>query len=294
MRDMNRAAITEALIRARERGYALGSFSPRNTFLIRWVLLAAQKQRSPVIVQISSNELRWFGLSPLAFAEAFFRETQRLGVPAILHLDHTYDLSVLREAVHAGFQSVMFDGSKLPFVENIAQTLEAAEFAHSKDVFLEAELGSIGGADKLETGGDEAHYTDPGQAEEFVLRTGCDSLAISIGTAHGIYAVSNPQIDFDRLERIAQRVSVPLVLHGGSGLPVETVNRAIRMDGSGGISKLNIATDLELVFQDTMGIGRIPDHEVYRLDAALLVKAGQKVQALCEDRMARYLFSSGK
>ena len=290
---MNRAAIADMLIMARMQGYALGSFSPRNTYLIHWVLLAAQKQHSPVIVQISSNELRWFGLSPAVFAKAFFRETKELDVSAILHLDHTYDFAVLREAVQAGFQSVMYDGSKLPFEENVTRTREAAEYAHSQDVFLEAELGSIGGADKLETGGDEAHYTDPGQAEEFVQKTDCDSLAVSIGTAHGVYAVRNPKIDFDRLERISKRVQVPLVLHGGSGLPVETVNRAIQMKGSGGISKLNIATDLELTFQKTLGIGRIKDHEICRLDPAQLLEAGKEVQILCEDRIERYLLSSG-
>ncbi len=291
---MNRAAIGDALARGRRQGYALGSFSPRNTFLIRFVLQAAVNRRSPVIVQISSNELRWFDVSPAAFAEAFLREAEGLGVPAVLHLDHTYDLSVIREAVRAGFQSVMFDGSKLPYAENVARTREAAEYAHGHDVFLEAELGSIGGADKLETGGDEAHYTDPGQAEEYVQETGCDSLAVSIGTAHGVYPVLNPRIDFDRLERIARRVRIPLVLHGGSGLPVETVNRAIRMGGAGGISKLNIATDLELAFQKVMGVGRVPDREVRELDPVLLEKAGREVQALCEDRMDRYLLSSGR
>lgn len=291
---MNRAAIADILVRARMKGYALGSFSPRNTYLIHWVLLAAQKKRSPVIVQISSNELRWFGLSPAVFAEAFFRETKDIGIPAILHLDHTYDFAVLREAVQAGFQSVMYDGSKLPFDENVARTREIAEYAHSQDVFLEAELGSIGGADKLETGGDEAHYTDPVQAEEFVQKTGCDSLAVSIGTAHGVYSVLNPKIDFERLERISKQVQVPLVLHGGSGLPVETVNRAIQLKGSGGISKLNIATDLELTFQKILGIGRIKDHEICKLDPALLLAAGKEVQILCEDRMERYLLSIGK
>ncbi|MHC1787556.1 MAG: class II fructose-bisphosphate aldolase [Christensenellales bacterium] len=291
---MDRAAVSAWLIKARDQGYALGSFSPRNTFLIHYVLLAAIRQRSPVIVQISSNELKWFDISPAAFAEAFFRETEGLKIPAILHLDHTYDIAVLRAAVEAGFHSVMFDGSKLPFAENVRQTREAAELAHSRDVFLEAELGNIGGADKLETGGDDAQFTDPGQAEAFARETGCDSLAVSIGTAHGVYAVKNPRIDFDRLREIRQRVPVPLVLHGGSGLPVHTVKRAIHLEGLGGISKLNIATDLELVFQKSLGIGRIPDRDIRLLDPPLLAKAGQEVQALCEDRMIHYLLSSNR
>ncbi len=291
---MNRNDIIRQYALAEAGGYALGSFSPRNTALVPYVIEAARIQKSPVIVQISSNELRWFELTPGAFADAFYQAAQGAGIPAILHLDHTYDLDVIKSAIAAGFQSVMIDGSKLPFEENIALTRQVTEYAHAWDVAVEAELGSIGGADKLETGGDESLYTVPEQAAEFVARTGCDSLAVSVGTAHGVYPIKNPKLDFVRIERIRSLVHVPLVLHGGSGLPQHTVEHAIRMGGKGGISKLNIATDLELIFQESMQVARMPNREAVRLDPERLREAGQKVQAFCEDRIRTFLFSAGK
>lgn len=257
-------------------------------------MAAAVAQRSPVIVQISSNELRWFELSARTFADAFYAAARHADVPVILHLDHTYDMDVIVQAIDAGFQSVMIDGSKLPFDENVRLTQEVVAYAHARGVAVEAELGSIGGADKLETGCDESLYTVPEQAEEFVQLTGCDSLAVSVGSAHGVYPVKNPRLDFDRIARIMALTDIPLVLHGGSGLPQTSVERAIRMDGHGGIIKLNIATDLELIFQRIMGTSRIPNADTVRLDARMLREAGEAVQAFCENRMRTFLFSSGK
>lgn len=288
---MNRAEIVSLYTTARSHGYALGSFSPRNTVLISYVVAAAVSQQSPVIVQISSNELRWFDMTPHVFAEAFREATVIAPVPVILHLDHTYDMEVIQQAVQAGFHSVMIDGSRLPYEENVQLTREVVAYAHAHDVAVEAELGSIGGADKLETGHDESLYTDPQQAAEFAQRTGCDSLAVSVGTAHGVYPVENPRLDYDRIERIIALTDVPLVLHGGSGLPQASVERAIR---KGGIVKLNIATDLELIFQRVMGVERLPNAETIALNPARLAQAGEAVQAFCEDRMRTFLFSSGK
>lgn len=291
---MKRHQIVELYQNAHLGGYALGSFSPRNTVLIPYVIAAAQAQQSPVMIQISSNELRWFELSAKDFADAFYSATEHVNVPVVLHLDHTYDIETIHTAVEAGFQSVMIDGSKLPFEQNVALTREVVEFAHSRDVAVEAELGNIGGADQLETGGDHCLYTDPTEAAEFVRRTGCDSLAVSVGTAHGVYPVENPALDFDRIARIGALTKVPLVLHGGSGLPMESVLQAIRMDGKGGIVKLNIATDLELIFQRVMQVQRMPNCETTRLEADQLTLAGLEVQAFCEDRMRRFLHSACK
>ena len=291
---MKRNDIKRQYTLAEAGGYALGSFSPRNTVLVPYVIAAAGAQKSPVIVQISSNEMKWFELAPGEFADAFYAAAEGAGIPAILHLDHTYDMDVIKGAIAAGFQSVMIDGSKLPFEENIALTRRVAEYAHERDVAVEAELGSIGGADKLETGGDESLYTVPEQAAEFVERTGCDSLAVSVGTAHGVYAVKNPRLDFTRIQKIRGLTPIPLVLHGGSGLPQHTVEQAIRLKGKRGISKLNIATDLELIFQEIMGVGRMPNRATLRLDPERLKEAGKKVQAFCEDRIGTFLFSAGK
>ena len=287
---MTRSEILAQFAAARQGGYALGSFSPRNTVLIRAIVRAAERMHSPVMVQMSSNEMRWFDVEPKTFVDAFRAETKDAKVPVILHLDHTYDYEVICKAVEAGFDSVMIDGSKLPFEENVALTRRVVEFAHAHDVAVEAELGNIGGADKLETGGDEELYTVPAQAKEFVERTGCDTLAISVGTAHGVYPTANPKIDFERLAAIRELIDTPLVLHGGSGLPMETVQQAIR----GGIGKLNIATDLEIIFQRVMNVTRMPNAEVEKLDPALLEKAVEEVAQFVQNRMETYLFSADK
>lgn len=292
---MTHEQVMEQFAAARKGGYALGSFSPRNTVLIDAIVNAAEQLRSPVMVQMSSNEMRWFDVTPKTFADAFRARVARASVPVLLHLDHTYDFDTIVRAVEAGFDSVMIDGSKLPFEENIALTRQVVAYAHANDVAVEGELGNIGGADKLETGGDTSLYTVPEQAKEFVERTGVDTLAVSVGTAHGVYPTADPKIDFERLDEIRSLIpGTPLVLHGGSGLPQETVRRAIQMDGRGGIAKLNIATDLELVFQRVLNVERMPNAEVLKLDPAGLSKAVQEVQAVVASRLENYLLSAGR
>ena len=287
---MNRQEILALMRRANAEGFGVGSFSPRNTVLIQSVLGAAQARRAPVMVQMSANEMNWFSCSPKTFADAYFRQKERFRAESALHLDHTKDPDTVVAAIEAGFESVMFDGSQLPFEENKRLTREITAYAHPRNVCVEAELGAIGGADKLETGNSETLYTDPDQAAEFARETGCDLLAVSVGTAHGVYPVKDPRIDFERLARIREKTDAVLVLHGGSGLPPETIHRAIR----GGVAKINIATDLELVFQEVTHQGRVPNAEVEKLPAPVLREAAERVQALCEDRIRQYLLSDGK
>ena len=287
---MNRLEILSLMRRANAQGFGVGSFSPRNTVLVESVLGAAQACRAPVMVQMSANEMNWFTCTPKTFADAYFAQKEHFRAESVLHLDHTKDPDTVISAVAAGFESVMFDGSRLPYEENKRITREIAAYAHLKNVCVEAELGAIGGADKLETGDDETLYTDPDQAAEFARETGCDLLAVSVGTAHGVYPVKNPKIDFDRLRSIREKTDAVLVLHGGSGLPPETIHRAIRE----GVAKINIATDLELVFQAVTHQGRMPNAEVEKLPAELLRETVRQVQALCEDRIRRYLLSDGK
>ena len=166
-------------------------------------------------------------------------------------------------------------------------------YAHERNAEVEAELGRIGATDKIETDNDESLYTVPEEAEEFVERTGVDTLAVSIGTAHGVYPVKNPKIDLERLARIRERVDIPLVLHGGSGLPAETVQKAISING-GGVSKINIATDLEQAFLKSLGCGRKLNSEIWKLDQAARSKAGEAVQAVVEDKMVNFVKSAGK
>lgn len=285
--------ITEMLRKAEREGYGVGSFSARNTYLIDAVLRAAEYTASPVIVQISANEFNWFEVTAKEFADRFYQVADNYRVEASLHLDHTKDLSVIKDAIHAGFTSVMIDASQEEFEENIRITREVAEYAHERGVAVEAELGKIGSTDKVETDSDESLYTDPDEAEEFVERTGVDTLAVSIGTAHGVYPVKNPRIDFQRLRDIRSKVSVPLVLHGGSGLPEETVQRAISVPG-GGVSKINIATDLERAFLSSLECRRKTNAEIWQMDPVILEKAAGEVQKVVEKKIIHFVRSAGK
>lgn len=285
--------ITEMLREAQENQYGIGSFSARNTFLIEYVLKAAQATNSPVIVQISANEFNWFQVTAKEFADRFFEIADDYDVKAALHLDHTRELSVIQDAIKAGFGSVMIDASAREFEENIKITKEVVDYAHERNVCVEAELGRIGATDKLETGTDESLYTDPQEAAEFVARTGVDTLAVSIGTAHGVYPVKNPQIDIQRLIQIREKTAIPLVLHGGSGLPAQTVLEAIRIPG-GGVSKINIATDLEQAFLGSLGCERKLNSEIETMDAKKLKLAGEAVQKVVEDKIRNFVCSAAR
>ncbi len=242
---MKKYDILDMVNKARAGGYAIGSFSPRYTSMIAPVLAAAQKLRSPIIVQISANEFGWFDVTPTQFAQEYRRQLaqQCIDVPAVLHLDHTRDTEIIYQAIEAGFQSVMIDASAKPFEENVAVTREVVRYAHARNVRVEAELGTIGTTDFLETDRDEELFTKPDEAKRFVDETQVDLLAVSVGTAHGVYRVKMPRVDMPRIHAIAKLTNVPLVLHGGSGVPAEMMQKAF-----GFVCKVNIATDLEQAF----------------------------------------------
>ena len=245
---MQLVPVTQMLKAAEKGGYGIGSFSARNTYLIDAVLKGAQETKAPVIVQISANEFNWFDVTAKEFADRFYEVHGRYQGQAALHLDHTKDMDIIKAAIDAGFQSVMIDASQKSFEDNIAITREVVEYAHAKNVEVEAELGKIGATDKIETDNDESLYTDPAEAEEFAARTGVDTLAVSIGTAHGVYPVKNPKIDLERLAQIRKRVSIPLVLHGGSGIPNDQLEVAFRE----GINKFNVGTEFFYLYYQTM------------------------------------------
>lgn len=295
-RPHNLMTLREILPVAEQGGYALGSFSPRYISMIRPTLRAAERARSPLIVQISSNEFRRYGVTPEAFAAEFSTalSEERISVPVVLHLDHTRDLATIQAAIAAGFTSVMIDASELPFEQNVAQSREAAAYAHAHEVSVEGELGRIGTTDRVETDDDTELYTDPAEAAEFVARTGVDALAVSVGTAHGVYSVRQPRIDFARLQAIRARTTAHLVLHGGSGVPAEMVAAAIRLPG-GGVSKVNIATDLELAALAALGRPeRMSDAEMSALPAGERALAQAAVQAIVEEKIRHFLGSAGQ
>jgi ketose-bisphosphate aldolase len=184
-------SLKQLLAEAGHGGFAVGAFSPRYTPLIRAVLLAAEATRSPVIVQISQIELKWYHLTVEEFARQFWLQFEKLQttIPVGLHLDHTSDFSLIQAAVVNGFTSIMVDVSSLPLEKNIAETRRVVEFAHARGISVEAELGRVGSTDLVETETDEELFTDPREAAYFVEQTRIDALAVSVGTAHGIYRV---------------------------------------------------------------------------------------------------------
>lgn len=288
--------LTKLLKDATEGRYAVGSFSARYTKLIRPIIQAAIHTCSPVIVQLSEKEILRHKVGAKEFAEEFYRVVEQLKpkVPVALHLDHTKTLEVIREAMDAGFTSVMIDASELEYEENIAITQKVVAMAHPRGITVEAELGKIGTTDFVETDRDEELYTVPEEAAQFCERTGVDCLAVSVGTAHGVYTVRQPKVDFDRLEAINRLTDTPLVLHGGSGVPSGMVARAAQMP-TGGVSKVNIATDLELEMLKVVGReGHLTEAELNAYPEEMIEKSREAVRILVEDKITNYLLSKDR
>lgn len=293
----NLMTLQAMLALAREAGCPVGSFSPRYTPVIAPVLRAGQQTRSPLIVQISQNEFGWYGVDAAEFAAEFFAQLEALGitVPVALHLDHTRDFAVIQQAIAAGFTSVMIDASDKPLAENIAITRQVVAYAHARGVSVEAELGRIGKADdedNVETADDEELYTDPAEARQFVAETGVDALAVSVGTVHGVYRVKQLRIDFERLRALRAVTGVPLVLHGGSGVAPDMIHRAVHIEG--GVSKVNIATDLERALLAALGREkRMSNAECKALPPETLAPGLRAVQQTVEDKITHFLQSAG-
>ena len=237
----------EILADAQRNKYAVGAFNVENMEMVLAVLNAAEETQSPVIMQTTPGTVKYAG------ADMYFAQVRaaarRTKIPVACHLDHGSSFAIAVQAFRAGYTSIMIDGSKLPFEENIALTKSVVEICHAANIPVEAELGRVGGKeDGLDNSGDNP-YTDPDEAALFVERSGCDSLAVAVGTAHGIYK-GTPQINFDVLARIREKVDIPLVLHGTSGVPDDQVIRCVSM----GMCKVNYTTDLRIAY--TYGVKR--------------------------------------
>jgi len=230
-------AMKSLLEEAQKRKYAIGSFNVYNYETIRGVIDAASDERVPVIVAFGERYLENMGLAEVASVTRDL--CAGAGVPVVLHLDHCKSFDHIVQAVQAGFTSVMYDGSSLPYEENAATTHEVTRLAHAAGVSVEAELGAIGLGDRSNEEEASQIYTDPGQARDFVSRTGIDALAVSIGTVHGLYK-GEPKINIDILKEICRIVQIPLVLHGGSGTPEEIIRQCIQ----NGICKINVNTEI--------------------------------------------------
>ncbi len=225
---------------ASDNGYAVGAFNVENAEMVWAVIEAAQALRAPVILQTTSSTLKYF--SPGFYAAMVKQVAAAADVPVALHLDHGSSFALAGASIEAGYSSVMIDGSALPYEENVALTAQVCRLAGETGVPVEAELGVIGGKED-DTHAEGNMYTDPAQAADFVAQTGVASLAISIGTAHGFYPTT-PVLDLNRITATRKLVAVPLVLHGASGVPDETVTKAVEL----GMAKVNFATELRAAY----------------------------------------------
>ncbi len=295
-RPVNVITLREGLPVAQAHGFAVGAFSARSTVMVRSILQAAQDAQSPVIVQLSQKEIAKFQVTPAEFTAEIFAQVRDLGtsVPVMIHLDHTKEMDLIEQAITAGFTSVMIDASEKELDENIRITRQVVAYAHPHGVAVEAELGRIGTTDKIETDEDVTLFTVPEEAQRFVEETKIDALAVSVGTAHGVYLVKQPRIDFERLSDIRALTRIALVLHGGSGVPAEMMRQAITLPG-GGVSKVNIATDLELAYLAALGrTSSFTNAELKSLSPADLQTARQAVYQTTLQKIREYVGSAGR
>ena len=238
----------QLLLDAQKGGYAVGAFNVENMEMVQAVVAAAEELRAPVIMQTTPSTVKYADLAYF-YANAKVA-AEKTDVPVAIHLDHGSSFELAMQALRAGYTSIMIDGSHEGFEDNIAVTRSVVDACHPYDIPVEAEVGKVGGKEDDLDGGDGDPYTDPQEAVEFVKRTGIDSLAVAIGTAHGVYK-GIPKLDVERLSEIREVVSIPLVLHGTSGVPDEAVRECIRR----GICKVNYATDLRIAF--TNGVNEV-------------------------------------
>ena len=265
----------EMFKKALEGGYAIGAYNVNNMEILQGIAEAAEETQSPIILQVSAGARKYANQTYLIkLVEASLATTT---VPIALHLDHGADFEICKACIDGGFSSVMIDGSRFPLEENIALTKKVVEYAHAHGVSVEAELGKLAGVeDDVKVHAKDSTYTDPAEAARFVKETGCDSLAVAIGTSHGAYKFKGEaKLDFERLAEIKKALeeagfpNYPLVLHGSSSVPKEFVNKCNKFGGNlpdaqgvpedmlnyaskHGVAKINIDTDLRLAMTSTI------------------------------------------
>ncbi len=299
----------EMFEKAYNGGYAIGAFNVNNMEIVQGILAAAQHLEAPVILQTSKGAINYAGfdyLKNMALAGIERAENAGVDLPVVLHLDHGPDFETAKACVDNGFTSVMIDQSSKPFEENIAVTKQVVEYAHDHGVVVEAELGTLSGVeDDVNVADDMAQFTNPDEVEEFVSRTGVDSLAIAIGTSHGAYKYKpgqKPQLRFDVLEEVQKRLpGFPIVLHGSSSVPQEFVKvinehggnmpnaigipeEMLRKAATMAVCKINIDSDLRLAM--TAAIRKHFDEHPDHFDPRQYLGDGRKaIQEMVEHKM---------
>lgn len=304
---------TEMFKKAYESGYAIGAFNVNNMEIVQGITEAAGELKSPLILQVSKGARSYAKHSYLVkLVEAALMEND---IPIALHLDHGPDFETCKSCIDGGFTSVMIDASHHSFKENIAITKQVVEYAHAKGVVVEAELGQLAGVeDDVNVSAEDAKYTQPGEVEEFVSRTGVDSLAIAIGTSHGAFKFKpgqKPQLRFDILDEITKRIpNFPIVLHGASSVSQEYVKiiqenggqlkdaigipeDMLRQAARSAVCKINIDSDLRLAM--TAGVRQVLHDNPEAFDPREYLKAGRaNVKALVSHKIKNVLGSDGK
>ncbi|MDV2684387.1 class II fructose-bisphosphate aldolase [Alkalihalophilus lindianensis] len=259
----------EMLEHAYRNGYGVGAFSAHNAETIQAILEAAEEEQSPIMIQVGQKVIQNIGLEPMKVLIDSLAKNYT--IPIAIHLDHSRQFEQTMEAVQCGFQSVMFDGSALSFEENTAITRKVVETSRALNIGSEGEIGKIGGTeDDITVDEKDALITTVEEAVAFILATDVDYLAVSIGTAHGIYK-ETPKLRFERLEEISNAVKRPIVLHGGSDVPDEQVQKAISL----GVSKINVDTELRQAF--TQGVQEAFQQDMNNIVVADTLGAGRAV-----------------
>ncbi|MDP2917937.1 MAG: class II fructose-bisphosphate aldolase [bacterium] len=268
------AQARDLLEKAREEAYALGAFNTCNLEITQAIVRAAAATRSPLVIQVSETTINYAGLKAITHIVRNVAETEGKDIPVALHLDHGRSFRSIVECIKIGFSSVQIDAADLNFEENVALTRQVVEFAREKGIFVQGEVGRIPGSHgQLKNGEVKGlEYTDPLQAKEYVERTGVDSLAVSVGTSHGLFRT---EIRFDILEEIRSLVNIPLVLHGASGETRLDIRKAIRS----GVNNINIDTELRVAFASSLKefFGRDKEENDPRKILAASCDAVQKV-----------------
>ena len=290
--------------------YAVGAFNVNNMEIVQGIMRAASEEKSPVILQVSAGARKYAGQTYIMkLVEAALAEDP--AGPVVVHLDHGPSFEMCKDCIDGGFTSVMIDGSHLPYEENIALTKQVVDYAHPRGVWVEAELGKLAGVEEHVSSAEHV-YTDPDEAVDFVRRTGCDSLAVAIGTSHGAYKFKGEaKLDFTRLEAISALLpEYPLVLHGASSVPQEFVElcnqyggqvggargvpeEMLRKAAGMGVCKINVDTDIRLAL--TASIRQFLSERPEQFDPrAYLAPAREAVRNMVAHKIRNVMGSSGK
>jgi 6-phospho-5-dehydro-2-deoxy-D-gluconate aldolase len=278
---MNLVSMKEVLLKAKEAGYAVGQYNINNLESAQAFLQAAQEEQAPIILAASDRLVDYLGgFKTIAAMVKGLVEELSITVPVVLHLDHGMSFERCKKAIDAGFTSVMIDGSHHPIDENIAMTKQVVDYAHPRQVSVEAEVGTVGGMEDGLVGG--IQYADPNECLRIVKESGIDALAAALGSVHGPYQ-GEPKLGFDEMKEISELTNVPLVLHGGSGIPEYQIQKAIEL----GHTKINVNTESIQAWAQAIREVLASDEKVYE-PRAIITPAKEAIKMTVKNKMKEF------